>query len=51
MTEKQKLVIFALGGNEISPIEIDPVTGNLIPPDYQHSGNVPLKRARLSQIL
>ena len=33
MTEKQKLVIFALGGNEISPIEIDPVTGNLITPD------------------
>jgi len=33
MTEKLKLVIFALGGNEISPIEIDPVTGNLITPD------------------
>ena len=33
MTEKQKLVIFALGGNEISPIEIDPVTGNYITPD------------------
>ena len=35
MTEKQKLVIFALGGNEISPIEIDQVTGNLITPDLQ----------------
>ena len=33
MTEKLKLVIFALGGNEISPIEIDPVTGNLITSD------------------
>ena len=33
MTEKLKLFIFALGGNEISPIEIDPVTGNLITPD------------------
>ena len=30
MTGKNKLIIFALGGNEISPIEIEPSTGKLI---------------------
>ena len=33
MMEKNKLIIFALGGNEISPIEIDPSTGKLINQD------------------
>jgi len=27
MMEKNKLIIFALGGNEISPVEIDSSTG------------------------
>ena len=31
--KKNKLIIFALGGNEISPIEIDPSTGKLINQD------------------
>ena len=30
MIEKDKLIIFALGGNEISPVEVDPITGKLI---------------------
>ena len=33
MMEKNKLIIFALGGNEISPVEIDPSTGKLINQD------------------
>ena len=33
MMEKNKLIIFALGGNEISPIEIDSSTGKLINQD------------------
>ncbi|MBC8257745.1 MAG: carbamate kinase [SAR324 cluster bacterium] len=33
MAKKNKLIIFALGGNEISPVEIDPRTGKLITPD------------------
>ena len=33
MMGKNKLIIFALGGNEISPIEIDPSTGKLINQD------------------
>ncbi|MBS1255557.1 MAG: Carbamate kinase 2 [Deltaproteobacteria bacterium] len=33
MMEKHKLIIFALGGNEISPVEVDPKTGKLIPQD------------------
>ena len=31
--EKNKLIIFALGGNEISPVEIDSRTGKLINQD------------------
>ncbi len=31
--EKNKLIIFALGGNEISPVEVDPRTGKLSTPD------------------
>ncbi len=30
MMGKNKLIIFALGGNEISPVEVDPITGKLI---------------------
>ena len=33
--EKNKLFIFALGGNEISPVEIDQSTGRLINQDLQ----------------
>ena len=33
MMKKNKLIIFALGGNEISPVEIDPSTGKLINQD------------------
>ena len=33
MMEKNKLIIFALGGNEISPVEIDSSTGKLINQD------------------
>ena len=33
MMGKNKLIIFALGGNEISPVEIDPSTGKLINQD------------------
>ena len=35
MTEKNKLIIFALGGNEISPVEIEPSTGKLINQNLQ----------------
>ena len=33
MIGKNKLIIFALGGNEISPVEIDQSTGKLINQD------------------
>ena len=33
--EKNKLIIFALGGNEISPVEIDQSTGKMINQDLQ----------------
>ena len=33
--EKNKLIIFALGGNEISPVEIDQSSGRLINQDLQ----------------
>ena len=35
MTGKNKLIIFALGGNEISPVEIEQSTGKLINQNLQ----------------
>ena len=35
MMGKNKLIIFALGGNEISPVEVDPNTGKLINQDLR----------------
>ena len=35
MEKKSKVIIFALGGNEISPIEIDKNTGKIITQDLQ----------------
>ena len=46
MMEKNKLIIFALGGNEISPIEIDSSTGKLINQDLPGSGYAQQKHVK-----
>ena len=48
MMEKNKLIIFALGGNEISPVEVDPNTGKLINQDLRSQWS---RTARTCEIL
>ena len=48
MMGKNKLIIFALGGNEISPVEVDPITGKLINQDLRSQWS---RTARTCEIL